>query len=147
MDNHETIEQLPEDLEVALQSLGGVSAPEELWHRVALSMEEHVEAPDELWDRIAPEVAVAARPVRRFRLRHLSAAAAILIIAAIGLLPEDPISTTQPTAQLYIEAHNQLRDQYAAKVLSREVLASELSAVSRAFAAAAGANPVSGSLH
>ena len=152
MDNQQPIEQLPKELEECLQSLGGVQAPEELWHRVAMSLEGQAEAPDELWERIAPEVSAVARPVRRFPIRRLVSAAAVLLVAAISFLPQQPITNLESSAglnlggraaKINIEEHNRLRDQFADQVLSREVNSSQLSAVSRAFAMAAGANPES----
>ena len=137
---NDNIRPLPAELEAELRALGDVQAPDELWHRVSLSLMEEVEAPDELWERVLPEVEAASRPTTPiFAFPRLAAAAAVLFLVTISFVA----SGFQPTAMnssASMSSHDALRDYYASRVTAVSVTPDQLSPSARGLAASMGAS-------
>ncbi|RMH04881.1 MAG: hypothetical protein D6702_02025 [Planctomycetota bacterium] len=139
MERHPEPAALPKSLEESLRRLGGVQAPEELWHRVALSISKPAEAPDELWRRVEPEVRAVARPRPILRFRRVAAAAAAVAVFALGFLlaGRDRPSPTDPVFA-YAE-RPELRDRFLEQGIAIQVGEEQLSPTARMLAGARGA--------
>lgn len=144
---------LPQELKDALQSLGGVRAPDELAdrvqlaqlgqvkapaelrHRVELAAFGKVQAPPVLQERVVAEVKQLTRPVLPFRVTwRRSAAAAILVGFGVMFGPWGETIDT-PDYQAYLQERTEaLRD-----VLIIEVPADELAESTRSLASGFGA--------
>jgi hypothetical protein len=140
MESHPEPVDLPEHLEASLRELGGVRAPDELWQRVAMGLDERVEAPAELWVRVAPAVRAEAAPRPLLRFRRLAAAAAVLVAFGLGFLflgGDRPLEA-EPAFAYYERAA--LRDSFRAGTVPVRVGAAQLDPAARSLAASLGAS-------
>jgi hypothetical protein len=142
--NEPSYQPLPTDLEQTLRGMGGLEAPQELDHRVALSLTAVEPAPEELWTRVQSVLAEEASAdvsstTRILSFRRFAAAAAVMVVLGAGLWMGGVFSgASQGSVSL-----ETLRDQYGARVLVLRVEPSQLSATAQGLAGSLGA-PVSG---
>ncbi len=142
--NESSDQPLPTDLEQMLRGMGGLEAPQELDHRVALSLTTVEPAPEELWTRVQSTLveeasADVSSTTRTFFFRRFAAAAAVMVVLGAGLWMGGVFSgASQGPVSL-----ETLRDQYGARVLVLRVEPSQLSATAQGLAGSLGA-PVNG---
>jgi len=149
----EPLEELPEPLQETLRGLGGVRAPRELRDRVEMARLGEVSAPEELWQRVAPVVheeaarrrvhtaAEAAKAGRllSFPLRRVAALAAglaLLVTAGVLLQPRDQRRGAPPALAAALPVAE--REAFLKRIVVRDVEVEDLSAGAREFAAMLG---------
>jgi hypothetical protein len=134
-------DELPPALAAELRALGGERAPAALAQRVELARSGGISAPPELWDRVAAELAPefgrgAARPGRLLRWPRLAAAAGFLALVGGLAYLAMPGRTTAPAEELPVlaaEIPDEVARALRARLVALEVAPSRLSPAAREF--------------